>query len=260
MNTIETSPSPARHSAPTKTFKSMRFFHAAAAALLLVLMLWGFNQFYMHGRAYPDRPLTPPIRTLLIMHGTAMAAWMLLSLAQPLLIVTNNRRTHMMLGRVGAVIAACIVILGLRLGIESTRVNPPDMRLWGLSPKQFMAVPIISILIFGSFVTAGVLNRRRPEVHRAMMLLSVLAVMPAAMDRIDAIKDLYSGTVWGTIFGPYFSMLVVAVIFLGVKWLLQRSVDKYYAIGCAGLIISSALIMQIATTGAWDTFAGFLLR
>ena len=166
----------------------------------------------------------------------------------------------MMLGRVGAVIAACIVILGLRLGIESTRVNPPDLRIWGLSPRQFMAVPIISIVIFGSFVAAGVLNRRRPEVHRAMMLLSVLAVMPAAMDRIDAITSLYSGTVFGTIFGPFFASLVIAVIFLVVKWLLQRSVDKYYALGCAGLIISSALIMRVAPSGAWDTFAGFLLR
>lgn len=260
MNSIETLPSTAPQSTSPKISKSMRFFHSFAAASLLLLMLWGFQKFFIHGKAYPDRPLTPPIKTLLILHGTAMAMWMLLSLVQPLLIVGNSRRVHMALGKVGAVIALCVFILGLKLGIESTRVNPPDMRLWGLSPKQFMAVPIISITIFAAFVTAGILNRRRPEVHRAMMLLATLAAMPAALDRIDAIKNLYSGTIFGTIFGPYFSTLVVAVIFLGVKWLLQRKLDKYYALGCVVLIVSSALIVQLATTGAWDKFASFLLR
>ena len=200
------------------------------------------------------------IRTLLILHGTAMSAWMLLFLAQPLLIVSENRRVHMMLGRVGAVLAACIVFLGLRVGIEAARVNPPDMKLWGLVPKQFMAIPVISILIFAVFVIAGVWNRRRPEVHRPMMLLGVLAVIPAAVDRIDAIRSLYSGTVWGTIFGPFFGSLVIGLFFLIVKWLLTRSWDRWYAVGYAGLVVASALIMRLATTSAWDHFTTFLLR
>lgn len=260
MNSIETLSSTAPQSTSPKTSKSMRFFHAAAAASLLVLMFWGFQKFFIHGRAYPDRPLTPPIKTLLILHGTAMATWMLLSLVQPLLIVGNNRRVHMALGKVGAMIALCVFILGLKLGIESTQVNPPDMKIWGLSPKQFMAVPIISIVIFGGFVTFGVLNRRRPEVHRAMMLLATLAAMPAAISRIDALNNLYHATIWEKVFGPFFMTLVVALIFLGVKWALQRKADKYYALGCVFLIISSAAIMQLATTGAWDQFASLLLR
>lgn len=228
--------------------------------MLLVLMFLGFQQFYLHGRAYPGRELTPPIRTLLILHGIGMTTWMLLFLVQPLLIVAGNRRVHMMLGRVGAVLAACIVILGLQLGIESARVNPPDMRLWGLAPKQFMAVPVISILIFAGFVFAGLWNWRRPELHRPMMLLAVLAVIPAAVDRIDAIQSLYRGTVWGTIFGPFFSMLVVGLFFLVVKRLLARSWDRWFAMGYAGLVVASALTMQLATMSAWDHFASFLLR
>lgn len=228
--------------------------------MLLVLMFLGFQQFYLHGRAFPGRELTPPIRTLLILHGIGMTAWMLLFLVQALLIVAGNRRVHMMLGRVGAALAACIVILGLRVGIESARVNPPDMRLWGLAPKQFMAVPVISILIFAGFVFAGVWKRRRPEVHRPMMLLAVLAVIPAAIDRIDPIQSLYRGTVWGTIFGPFFSMLMVGLCFLVVKRLLTRSWDRWFAMGYAGLVVTSALTMQLATMSAWDHFASFLLR
>ncbi len=237
-----------------------RFFYFGAAALLFVLMLIGFQQFYLHGRAFPDRELTPPIRTLLILHGSAMSAWMLLFLAQPLLIVSGNRRVHMMLGRVGAVLAACMVVLGVRVGIEAARVNPPDMKLWGLVPKQFMAIPLIAILIFAIFVILGVWNRRRPEVHRPMMLLATLTVIAAAIDRIDAIRNLYAGTVWGTIFGPFFAPLVIGLLFLIVKWLLTRSWDRWYAMGYAGLVVAGALTMQLATTHAWDQFASLLLR
>lgn len=237
-----------------------RFFYSGAAVLLLLLMFLGFHLFYLHGRAFPGRELTPPIRGLLVLHGIVMAAWMLLFLVQPLLIVSGNRRAHMRLGIFGAALAAVVVILGFHLGIESARVNPPDLRLWDLSPRQFMAVPVLSILIFGILVGIGIWKRKRPEVHRPMMLLAVLAVMPAAMDRIDAIRTLYSATVWGAIFGPFFSTLVVGLCLLALHGALTRSFNRWFAAGYAGLVVASALIMRLAPSPAWDRIAGLLLR
>lgn len=237
-----------------------RFFYSGAAASLLVLMFLGFQQFYLHGKAFPSRPLTPPIRTLLIAHGLAMSAWVVLLLVQPLLIVNRKVRVHMALGKLGAVLAACIFVLGLKLAVAAPRVSPPEVRLWNLPYKQFMAVPFISITIFAGFVIVGLLNRRRPAIHRPMMLLATLAAIPAALDRIDAISALYRHTVWGAIFGPFFSSLVIGVIFLVAKWALTRKFDRYYALGWAGLVMASAAIMRLATTAVWDTFASFLLR
>jgi hypothetical protein len=238
----------------------VRLFYSGAAAFLLVLTVLGFQQFYLHGKAYPDRELAPPIRTLLILHGIGMTSWILLFLAQPLLIVTGNRRIHMMLGRIGAVLAACIVISGFQLGIEATLISPSELRIWGLAPKQFMAVPIISILIFAGLVSIGVWNRRRPQVHRPIMLLASLAVMSAAVSRIDAISGLYRGTIWESVFGPFFATLLVGAFLLVVKWRLTGSLNRWFAMGYAGLVASSAFIMHLATTSAWDRFASFLLR
>jgi hypothetical protein len=237
-----------------------RFFYTGAAALLLVLMFLGFQQFYLHGKAFPNRPLAPPIRNLIISHGVVMSAWLVLLLTQTLLIANGKYKVHMMLGRVGAVLAACILILGLRMGIEVTRITPPEVRLWNMPYKQFMAVPIISVMIFAGFVAVGVWYRRRPEVHRPMMLLATMAAIPAALDRIDWMSSLYRQTVWGTIFGPFFSALVIGAVFLVVKWALTRSFDRYFAMGWAGLVVASAGIMRLATTQAWDSIAGFLLR
>lgn len=260
MNSSQTLPFDKPQAQGTAPPNRARLFYSGAAALLLVLMFLGFQQFYLHGKAFPNRPLAPPIRTLLIAHGLAMSSWMVLLLTQPLLVVNHKYRVHMTLGKVGAVLAACIFILGLKLGIEATRVSPPEVRLWNLPYKQFMAVPVISVTIFAGFVTAGILNRRRPQIHRPMMLLATLAVIPAALDRIDAISSLYRQTIWGTIFGPFFSSLVIGAVFLVVKWALTRSFDRYYALGWAGLVVASAGIMKLATTDVWDGIASFLLR
>ena len=240
--------------------KPGRLFHTIAALVLVAVMLTGFHHFYFHGRAYPGRELTPPIRTLVILHGTAMAAWMLVFLAQPLLILTGKRRIHERVGMAAACIAAAIVILGLKLGVESARFKPPGMLVSGLAPRPFMAIPVISVLLFGGFVAAGVICRRRLAVHRAMMLLGTLAAISAALARIDSLANLYADTVWERLWGPFFMTVVLAVLLLFLKWLLTRSIDRIYAIGCAGLAVALAAIVQLAPTSAWDSVATALLR
>jgi hypothetical protein len=237
-----------------------RLFYTGAAALLLVLMLLGFQQFYLHGRAFPNRPLTPPIRTLLILHGIGMTLWMLLLVVQPFLIANQNYRRHMFMGRIGGFVAASVFLLGLAVAISAAKVNPPEMRLWGLAPKQFLAVPIAAIGTFVTFVAIGIWKRRQPEIHRPMMFLSTLLAMGAATDRIPALHSLYSQTIWGTIFGPFFIPLVVGAVLLVLRWALTRSLDHWYAAGYAALVALGAFTMKIAPTKAWDHVAGFLLQ
>lgn len=237
----------------------VRYLYAATSVLLLVLTFLGFQQFYLQGKAFPNRPLAPPIRTLVIAHGVSMSAWILLLLVQSMLVVGRKFRLHMTLGKIGGVLAAAIFVLGFKLGIEATRVSPPEVRLWNLPYKQFMAVPIIGITIFAAFVAIGIWKRRRPEIHRPAMLLATLAAMSAAMDRIDAIASLYRQSPWGTLFGPFFSALVIGAVFLLLEWILTRKFDRYFAAGFAGLVAASAGIMRFATTDAWDRIADFLL-
>lgn len=239
--------------------KRGRLFYSGAAALLLVLMLVGFQQYYLHGKAFPGRDIAPPLRTLIALHATAMTAWMVLFLAQPLLIANGSRRIHMSVGRLGAVLAACIVVLGLWLGIQGARLTPPEVRVWGVTPRQFMIVPVGTVVIFGLFVAIGVSYRRRPDIHRPMMLMATLIAIPAAVGRIGPLSALYEGTVWQTIFGPFLWTLVIATLLLALKWLLTRSFDRWFAIAYGCLAVSFLLVWRLATTGVWDWFASLLI-
>lgn len=240
--------------------KHDRLFYLMAAILLLVPVFLGFQQFYLHGRAYPNRELAQPIQTLLIFHGMGMTAWILLFIIQPLLIVAGNYRIHMLLGKVGAVLAAYMIALGLRLGIEAMLITPPDLVIWGLSPKQFLAVPILGITVFAGFVVAGVWMRHKPEAHRPLMLLATLSVLSAAVSRIDSISLLYRNTVWASIFGPFFGTLVIGGFLLAVHWLLSGKLNLWFAMGYMMLMASAALIMQLASSRAWAWVANLLLQ
>jgi hypothetical protein len=245
---------------PSAPRNRARLFHVSTAALLLATMFLGFQQFYLHGRAFPDRPLTPAIRTLLITHGIAMALWLVLFLLQPLLVVKRNYRLHMALGKAGAVLAAFIVVVGLNLTLEWARIDPSRPFVWSMTAKQFMAVPSISLLIFAGFVTAGILNRQRPEIHRPMMLLATLTVISAGTDRIPALISIFEKSVWGTSFGPFFPPLVIGALLLALQWALSRSFNRYFAVTWVGLVIADAGIVKLAKTETWDGIASYLLQ
>jgi hypothetical protein len=247
--------------APHKPFAE-RYFYSLAAMVLLVLVIVGFQLFYLHGKAYPHpgRPLTPPIKTLIITHGVAMTLWMLLAIAQPLLVASGNRRVHMALGKVAAVIAVALVVLGLKLGVAACKVSPPDLMHGPLTPKQFMAVPVLDILLFALFVAAGVWCRKRPDLHRPLMFLASLAAVGAAIARIDFFNHLYAGTVWQKLFGDLFFTVVIGGVFLIAKCAVFRKFDRWFAAGFAVLTLWYFMIIHLAPTPVWDGIANFLLR
>lgn len=235
-----------------------RFFLVASLAAAVVAAV-GFGPFYLRGQAYPGREIPPPIKALVVGHGVAMTAWLALMIAQSALVLTGRRGAHMALGKAGVVLAAVIVAEGLRLALRSTEIAPPEAVIWGLSARRFMAVPFVSVVLFGTCVAAAVVLRRRPAVHRALMLTATIAALSAAMSRIDALNACYLGTWAEAAFGPFFLTLVFAVVLCAARAATQGSLDRPLACGVALLIAVDAGIMKLAATDAWDRFAAALL-
>jgi hypothetical protein len=237
---------------------SVRYFYLSAATLLLIVLFLGFQRFYLHGQSARRGELTGPVKNLLIVHGIAMTAWVVLFFAQPLLIVGNRRRAHISLGIAGAILAACIVVLGPWTAIRTAQTMPDVVR-HGIHLKPFLAIQFGAILNFGTCVAIGVWQRRRAEIHRPMMFLGTLAIMGAAAARIIWLRDLYAPTIWGDLFGPYFIPLVIGAGFLAAKTALTRSLDRWLAGGLAAVIVSDAIIMAIARSPGWERFVHSLL-
>lgn len=258
MSTTQSLAEDEPHIRPTTKKTSTRYLYSAATLLLLILMLIGFQQFYLHGRAFPERPLTPPIRTLIIIHGVAMSLWMVLAVVQPLLIAQRMRKLHMKLGMLGVGLAAIVTISGIKVAVESARVAPPEARLWDLPLRNFMTITVFLMVVFAAYVTVGVLNRKRPQIHRPAMFLATLFVMPAPIDRIVPIVSLYQSNILGQIFGVFFPIFFIGGVFLLIKWLLTKSWDRHFAISWAVATLLGMGLMQLAKSPFSEAFANFL--
>jgi hypothetical protein len=236
-----------------------RWFYSAASTALLVFTFLGFQMFYLEGRAYPGRELTPPIRTLLLIHGLSMSAWMLLAVVQPLLVACGRKRLHRTFGRVGAALAVLIVVSGCVVSVRAAQVNPPDLRLFGLVQNEFLYIPLSNVLLFGGFVFLGVLHRRRAVAHRPLMFMASLAVVPAALARITPLNSWYAGTALEYWLSAYVIALILGVILLAARCWVAKAIDRWYvgAFGVLALVWVTTSI--IARSSAWKAMADWLI-
>lgn len=257
MNPTTTTLKP-RVRAPTKPRRD-RLFYTGAAALILVLMLLGFHKYYLHWKTSAGGYFPAPMRTPIFLHASVMTAWVVLSVIQPLLIASGRRRLHMTIGRFGAVLALGVVVMGTWVATLAASLGRPEGGFAGLTTKAFDMLSVSFVVMFGVFVAVAVSFRFRPEIHRPMMLMATLIVIPAAVDRFGPIYGLYGGTVFEQTLGPHLSAFVIATLLLVVKWLITGSVDRWFAIAYGSMVASCLLVWRVANTEAWERLATLLL-
>lgn len=234
-------------------------FYPIAAVLLIGVMLIGFAPFYLHGQAYGNHPLPAPVRSFLILHGAGMSAWAVLFMIQTCLIRGGQRSLHRYLGGLSAVLAAILFVSGFLLAIRMVQTSPAGLMVGNLTPRQFMAIPVVNILCFAGFVTAGLSARRNRAFHRAMMLLATLSIMSAAISRIDSVSHLYQSTMWASWFGPFFGMLVSGLLLLVLQSLMTRHLDRSYLTGYLLLVAGCYGGNWLTTARVWTGISAALL-
>ena len=236
--------------------KSDRYFYSTAAALVLVIMFIGFFPFYVSGHGAGGRIIDPGIFPVVLVHGLAITAWYVLSLVQSLLIAVRNRRLHMKLGWSAVGIALVIAISGVMVAIRSVQ-GAPEFHFFGMDYPDFLLVMLMEIVVYTIFVAAGIMTRKRPEIHRAMMLLASLSLLLGATARMPLLNSLFGHLNLAAFFGPVFSL---AAIFLVVHSLMIRAFDRWFAAGYGLMVIVYLAAEQFSHTDTWHQWASRLLK
>lgn len=166
-------------------------FFQGMILLTTLIILWGFApSFFLRGmvpltvHSYLDPPLQP-IRWLYIAHGLVFSMWVTLVVTQVALVVTGRTAVHRRLGRVAFVLAPCMVAIGLAATAYATRRGFHDVPM---SAMTFSTVPVSDLALFAAFVTAGLLLRRQPQMHKRWMLFTMIVVADAGWARIDILN------------------------------------------------------------------------
>ncbi len=237
--------------------KADRFFYSATGAVYLLVMLLGFHAFYTHGTGVAGRVISPLIFAVVLVHGMAITSWYLLFLAQALLIATKNRRVHMRLGWTVAGLGPLIACMGTVVAIRSVQLAPPGFLFFGMVYRRFLLVMLTEVALFALFAAAGVLARKKPGIHRPMMTLAGLALLPGATGRIPLLDQIFGMSGPSGLFGAVF---VLGAALLLIRWMLTRKFDTSFAGGYAALVIACLGAEYFALTDVGAEVASAILK
>jgi hypothetical protein len=235
--------------------RGSRFFYSSAAIVMLLIMVAGFYPYYLHGKGPGGRTISSDLSALVFIHGGAMTIWMVLFLVQSLLVPARKIRIHMKLGWLAIAVGLISSTSGFKLSIESVR-SAPEIIFSGMEYRQYLIVMLTDFAVFTLFVLAGVLFRRKREVHRAMMLLACLSVLGAAMMRIPVLSTVFEQVDLIRDFGPTF---ILGALFLLVRFFFDRALDRRFSVGFAVMTLIHISSYLFATSDTWSVWAQAIL-
>jgi len=233
-----------------------RYFYSSSAAVFVLLTFWGFHSFYLYGKGAGGRTIAPEMVVLDSIHGAAMSAWVLLFLVQAALISVGNRRLHMKLGWAVLAIAPILALSSILTAVHSLRPTP-DFVFFAMPYPRFLLVMFAEIALYTAFVAAGVIARKRPAIHRSMMLLASLSILAGSTARIPTLYPVFSHAGWPGLFGPVFALGAVLLV---IRSLVTRKLDRPFAVGYTAMVAAYILASNLAFTQAWNSVANAMLK
>lgn len=116
--------------------------------------------------------------------GVLFFLWLMMFLAQTVLIRRGDYRAHRLLGIAALALAATMVVVGWETAIAMTRrgfdfSGDLDLVHDPLGPRGQLIFPLLDIVEFGVLVAAGWLFRQRADYHKRLMLFATVALLPA---------------------------------------------------------------------------------
>lgn len=233
-----------------------RLFYTAAGAMFLVLTVVGFQHYLFGGKHADGSPIDRTMLAIVVAHSSAIFAWFVLFFVQSLLISVKNRGLHMKLGWSVLVIGGMIAVTGPLVAYRSIRLVPTQV-IFDWPGPQFLLIMYAEIVLFVVFAAIGVLNRKRPRVHRPMMLMASLSILSGATGRIPLVGSIFGMHHWMGIFGP---VVALGGILLLVRMAVTRRFDREFALGFGALVMASVVATELAVTDVWVSWAGMILK
>ncbi|VVS98749.1 hypothetical protein [Erythrobacter sp. EC-HK427] len=113
-------------------------------------------------------------------HAIVMVAWVALFAVQNIIGAGANIALHRKLGWAGIVLATAVIITGLATQIATLSAGrvPPIF-----DPGYFLALGVVNMTLFGGFITAAIINRKRTDWHRRLMLGSFIVFLEPVLGR-----------------------------------------------------------------------------
>jgi hypothetical protein len=201
----------------SRTRRADPFFFAFAVTLLAIVIVGFAPSLFMRFAFDP-----PPMPFYLHLHGVILTGWFVLLVMQAWLIRVDNPALHRKLGYFAAAYGAAVVVGGLMasLNVVSRELGSGvtfDMDMADIDPALGVGITfltfvsgviwsnIASVSGFAVLLAAAVYFRRRPDVHKRLILVATVGIMGPPLARISRLEIL------GGEQGPFIPLALLAL-------------------------------------------------
>lgn len=217
-------------------------FFAWSAAFVALLVFVGFARTYYLQSLFR----MPDLSTFLRFHAAVMTGWIALFVAQTLLITSNRRHVHRVLGMAGASYAAIVVAMGTAATVLSARREVRAHSDFVSSFLTVLALELTQMLLFASWVTLAVWFRNRTDYHKRLMLLATLCMLPNPTVRLLLMVGVQRNIVMLSVW----ALLVMAIVL--VDSITNRRLHPAFGLGGTLTIALLYLAYFASLTSLWQ--------
>jgi hypothetical protein len=201
-----------------------------------------------------------PLSALAAAHGVVFFSWLLLFLIQSRLIATRHVAWHRRLGLASVGILALMIPLAYSTTIAMVRRGydlSGDLRI-DRDPPYATVFPLCNLLIFSTLAIAALAYRRRPEIHKRLMLFANIELMPAPL------AHLLGHTPWLASLPPAIVMVPISMFVIAAvarDWLLVGQVHQLtWGLAILRMVSGPLEAGPIGSSAAWHHFIYWLAR
>ena len=194
---------------------------------------------------------------ILHIHGMIFFTWTLFYFAQTSLVAAGRTPDHRAWGMAGISLATAMGFTVVLAAINSIKVA--EAMGLGDAARRFSVVSLTALVLFGVLFTLAIVNTRRPEVHKRLMILSMLPLMQAATARIFLTFFAPPGAVGPppvfVAVPPGLLVCLLGVVAMVHDWRTQGKVHRVYLIGLPIVVAQILLSVPVGASAQWMAIA-----
>lgn len=231
-------------------------FYLGMALLAIVITIAGFAP-----TAIDTESRKEPLNLGVAVHGAVFGAWLLLFLTQTIFVQMGRIAFHRLMGSAGVMLAVLMVVSGCMTAITMARRGydlSGDLVQATTDPFTILVLQLGDLLTFSLLIGFAIWFRHRSDIHKRLMLLATIALIPAALTHIIG-----HSPVLREIQAPIIVIPLIMLLFAGAvhdRIYRGRIHPVYLWVPLAMFVWSNLRAVVIGPSETWHKIAEWLIQ
>ena len=180
-------------------------------------------------------------------HAAIYVGWLAIFIAQATFAATRRMDLHVRLGNIGIGYGVLVIVMGVTVAISmfAVRVHAGNIE----EAQMRLVAPLLDMVFFAPLFAAAVRLRRKPEIHKRLMIVATTVLLVAAVGRMSFVGRPWPLLlVWG-------SPLLLGAAYDIVR---RRAVPWIYLLGIVVIVARAFGARLVGETGMWHDWSAWL--